>query len=185
MAVALNPVKPTAESLADRLAKEFGEHATEATAVYPAVNSEAVMQSAADLESDLFIAYSTWKWIETHVESARAPVYRYRFDRVLPDDPASVFGALHAVDIEYAFNTLDSKEAAWRAEDREVARIMATAFANFVKTGDPNGEGVPEWPEFGASGEVMYFDSESGKGPEEFRERSEFLDSVAPPAEHR
>ena len=180
MTVALNPQKPTAESFAAQLAKEFGEDAKEAAAVYPTPDSAATMQSAADLESDLFIAYSTWKWIETHVETARAPVYRYRFDRVMPDDPASVFGALHAVDIEYAFNTLDSKPAPWRAEDREVARLMATAFANFVKTGDPNGEGVPEWPEFGASGEVMYFDTDSRSGPEEFRDRYEFLDGMAP-----
>ena len=185
MAVALNPQKPTPESFAARLAKEFGVDATEAAAVYPAPDDATTMQSAADLESDLFIAYSTWKWIETHAETAKAPVYRYRFDRVLPDDPASVFGALHAVDIEYAFNTLDSKPAPWRAEDREVARLMATAFTNFVKTGDPNGDGVPEWPEFGASGEVMIFDAESRSVPEQFRARYEFLDSVAPAADRR
>jgi carboxylesterase type B len=34
---------------------------------------------------------------------------------------------------------------------------MSTAFANFVKTGDPNGPGVPQWQEFGATGKVMYF----------------------------
>lgn len=55
---------------------------------------------------------------------------------------------------------------------------MATAMANFVRTGDPNGPGVPHWPEYGKSGKVMYFDSESKSAPEEFRARYEFLDSV-------
>jgi para-nitrobenzyl esterase len=136
------------------------------------------MQSAADLASDLFISYSTWKWIETHRETAEQPVYRYRFDRVLPDDPASRFGALHAVEIEYAFNTLATKQSAWEAADFAIADTMSTAFANFVKTGDPNGPGVPQWPEFGNDGTVMYFDTEIRTGPEEYRDRYEFLDSL-------
>ncbi len=105
-------------------------------------------------------------------------MYRYRFDRVLPDDPASRFGAQHAAEIEYAFNTLDSKDAPWRAEDREVARVMATSFANFVKTGDPNGPGVPLWPEFGTSGMLMYFDAESRSAAEQHRERYGLLDAL-------
>ena len=55
---------------------------------------------------------------------------------------------------------------------------MATTFANFILTGDPNGDGVPEWPEFGETGQVMYFDTESGSAPEEARARYELLDAV-------
>jgi para-nitrobenzyl esterase len=128
--------------------------------------------------SDVFTAYSTWKWVETHGETADVPVYRYRFDRTLPGDPASEFGAIHAADIEYAFNTLDSKPSDWQDEDRNVAELMATTFANFIRTGNPNGPGVPDWPAFGGSGKVMVFDSVSESRPEEFRARYEFLDSV-------
>ena len=178
MAIALNPEKPTVDSFKAELARQFGDSAAAAAEVYPASSDDETMQSAADLASDLFISYSTWKWIETHIETAGAPVYRYRFDRVMPDDPASRFGAVHAVEIEYAFNTLDSKHAPWRAEDREVARLMATTFANFAKTGDPNGPNVPHWPEFGTSGKVMYFDTEVQAGPEKHRTRYEFLDTL-------
>ena len=179
MAVAMRPVLPTAASFTTEVETQFGERATAAAEVYPAANDEQAMQSAADLASDLFISYSTWKWIETHAETAKVPVYRYRFDRVLPGDPASRFGAQHAVDIEYAFNTLDSKPAPWQPEDHEVALTMATSLANFVKTGDPNGRGVPEWPEFASSGKVMYFDTDTRAAAEEHRERYEFLDTVA------
>ena len=83
--------------------------------------------------------------------------------------------------LEYAFNTLNTKEANWQEDDRNVSNAMATAFANFVRTGNPNGPGVPDWPEFGRTGKVMYFDSVSKAGPEEFRSRYEFLDTVASP----
>jgi carboxylesterase type B len=56
---------------------------------------------------------------------------------------------------------------------------MATYFANFVRTGDPNGEGVPEWPQFGTTQKVMYLDAVSQAGPEQHRERSELLGLVA------
>jgi para-nitrobenzyl esterase len=180
MTVALNPEKPTAASFAAELEKQFGDHAIEAAAVYPTTSDEVTMQSAADLASDLFISYSTWKWIETHARTARAPVYRYRFDRVLPNDPASRFGALHAIEIEYAFNTLQTKPSDWQLEDHDVADAMSAAFANFVRTGDPNGHGVPRWPEFGSTGEVMYFDTRTRSGPEEHRKRYEFLDAMGP-----
>jgi len=179
MAVAMNPQKPTTASFAEQAQKQFGDRAKDALAVYAAANDTEVLQTAADLASDLFISYSTWKWIEVHAKTAQAPVYRYRFDRVLPEaNGSNRFGAPHASDIEYAFNTLDSKTAAWQPEDRQTALTLATAFANFVKTGNPNGPGVPEWPEFGKTHQVMYVDSVSKTGPEQGRARYEFIDSV-------
>lgn len=177
MSVALNPQKPTPESFTERLKTLFGGAYTEALTVYPAADDEQLMQTAADLASDLFISFSTWKWIEAHMRTASAPVYRYRFDRVLPGDPASRFGALHASDIEYAFNTLHSKDAPWQGADFEVANIMSTAFANFVKTGNPNGQGVPPWPPFEPGGQVLYLDESSHSAAEQHRSRYEFLDT--------
>ena len=180
MAVAMNPQKPTPATFSEQITKQFGPHAKAALELYPASNDTDVLQSAADLSSDLFIAYSTWKWMEVHAQTGQAPVYRYRFDRVLPDaNGSNRYGAAHAVEIEYAFNTLDSKKADWQAEDRRTAETMARAFANFVKTGSPNGPGVPEWPEFGKTRQVMYLDGTSAAGPERHRARYELVDRVA------
>ncbi len=178
IAVVYAPEPPTPERNETEIRSGFGSDADAIIALYPSSNQEEAAQAAADLLSDMFAAYSTWKWIEVHSETSDAPVYRYRFDRVRPDDPESVYGAIHADDIEYSFNTLDSKDEEWHPEDYDVALLMATAFANFVKTGDPSGGVVPEWPAFGETGHVMYFDTESASGPEEHRERYEALDSL-------
>jgi para-nitrobenzyl esterase len=178
MSVAMNPQKPTPATFPDQLKKQFTDKADAALALYPAADDAETQQSAADLASDLFISYSTWKWVEAHLATGQAPVYRYRFDRVLPDPKGSnKFGASHAVDIEYAFNTLDSKPDAWQPEDRETARVLSGYFANFVKTGNPNGPGVPEWPEFGKTRQVMHIDGASKTGPEPDRARYEFIDA--------
>jgi len=179
MAVAMNPQKPTAATFPEALEKRLPGRGADAARVYPAATDAEALQAAADLESDLFIAYSTWKWIEVHSKSG-APVWRYRFDRTLPEaNGSNRFGAPHASDIEYSFNTLDSKKADWQPEDRKAAETMSRAFANFIKTGTPNGPGVPEWPEYGKTHQVMHFDGTSAVKPEEGRARYELLEAIA------
>ena len=40
----------------------------------------------------------------------------------------------------------------------EISDAMSTYWTNFAKYGDPNGEGVPVWPEFTMDNqELMYF----------------------------
>ncbi len=179
MAVAMNPKKPTTATFPDLLRQQFKDKAGAALRVYPASTDEETLQSAADLASDQFISYSTWKWIEMQAATGKVPVYRYQFDRVAPDPSgAGRFGAAHAVEIQYAFNTLDSKKANWQPEDRKASLAMAAYWANFIKTGDPNGAGLAVWPEFGKTRQVMHIDAVSKAAPEQHRERYEFLDSI-------
>ncbi|TVP43269.1 MAG: carboxylesterase family protein, partial [Mongoliibacter sp.] len=56
-------------------------------------------------------------------------------------------GAPHAMEIEYAMGNLHLiKDYEWAAEDMEVSKTMFNYFTNFVKTGNPNGKDLPEWP---------------------------------------
>ncbi len=178
LAIVYRPDPLTLDQYREEVRELLGRNADAILSQYPATSDEEAAQAAADLMSDLFAAYPTWKWIEVHSETGSAPVYRYRFDRVRPGDPESAYGAIHADDIEYAFNTLDSKNETWDPEDYDVALLTATAFANFVKTGDPSGGIVPEWPAFSETGQVMYIDTESFTGPEEHRDRYELLDGL-------
>jgi para-nitrobenzyl esterase len=54
---------------------------------------------------------------------------------------------------------------------------MQGYFANFIKTGNPNGPGLPEWDAANATGTpVMHINVESQTRPEEHRDRYLFLD---------
>ena len=61
----------------------------------------------------------------------------------------------------------------------EVSETMQGYFANFIKTGDPNGPGLPEWPvgQPDAAGQVrrLRIDVHSRAEPEP-RARYQFLD---------
>ncbi len=60
--------------------------------------------------------------------------------------PAPLAGAAHASEIEYAMGNLAGNQVyAWTADDYKVSETMENYFANFVKSGNPNGKGLPEW----------------------------------------
>jgi para-nitrobenzyl esterase len=69
---------------------------------------------------------------------------------------------------------------AWTSDDYKVSATMQDYFANFVKTGNPNGTGLPNWPEgkIAPDGRVMRMrlDVQSAAEPELHRDRYLFLE---------
>ena len=56
-------------------------------------------------------------------------------------------GAAHASEIEYCMgNVYLVKDYAWTDDDYKVSATMEEYFANFIKTGNPNGKDLPNWP---------------------------------------
>ena len=76
----------------------------------------------------------------------RQPTYLYHFSRTPPSDKQTL-GAFHAAEIPFVF---DSSEPVLGLsdDDKALTDIMVSAWTNFAKTGNPNGENVPNWPEY-------------------------------------
>jgi para-nitrobenzyl esterase len=187
--VVLGKQKTTAHSFADDTRKRFGDQADAILKVYPAATDAEALESAAALASDLFIGYATWKWVETHQRTGGARVYRYSFDRKIPVPanhkvngmPATArdVGARHAGEIEYVFGALDLSlpKVPWEPSDRRLSDTMTTYWANFARTGDPNGGGLPKWSRYDASRLVLHLDETVREAAESQRARYEALDA--------
>jgi para-nitrobenzyl esterase len=163
----------------------FGKYAEAALKLYPGATKEEVIRSATDLASDRFIAYATWKWIDIHSKTDGKPVYRYFYSHSLPplrNDSAAneirLLGAPHSAEIPYALGNLYLiKTYDWTKTDYHVSAIMQDYFVNFIKTGNPNAPGLPEWPWLQSSiPKVMVIDNHSEAVPEKNQRRYLFLD---------
>ncbi len=69
---------------------------------------------------------------------------------------------------------------AWEPADYEVSRTMQAYFVNFIKTGNPNGSGLPSWPTYRpeTNYQRMRIDVKSEAEPEAHRDRYLALDAV-------
>jgi len=182
MGVLSHTPRPTAASFPGLLQSRFNGKAGDAAKVYVGSTDEEALAAAGDMDSDMFIAYSTWKWIEAQTATGRAPVYRFRFDRPTPlpagmSIPGVKGLAGHSWELEYVFRALDSKKVAWTPEDRKASDEIAAYFGNFIKKSNPNGGGLPKWPAFNKTHQVMHLDAVCHAAAEQHRDRYEFLDS--------
>lgn len=84
-------------------------------------------------------------------ELGRDPAYIYCFTRDLPGDE---LGAWHSSELWYMMGTLDRCWRPWTQGDRDLSERMLDYWTNFMKTGDPNGSGLPAWKPCG--GEEAY-----------------------------
>ncbi len=141
----------TVQSYKDALLATYGKEKADAIfAAYPAATDADVEQVATELASDNFIAYSTWKLADLQSKTGGKPVYKYYYTRKRPafadGKPNNAPGAVHSAEIEYALGNLRYNKAYnWTPEDYKVSETMQNYFANFIKTGNPNGKGLPTW----------------------------------------
>jgi para-nitrobenzyl esterase len=95
--------------------------------------------------------------------------------------PQAPRGAVHSAEIQYAMGNLDlDKRYAWEPGDYEVSKTMQAYFVNFIKTGKPDGPGLPPWPAYRpeTNYQRMRIDVKSQAEPEPHRERYLALDAV-------
>ena len=164
---------PTLQNYKNALKPQFGDMTDEIFKAYGIETDEDVMnQKGFDLVSDLFTGFPTWKVCDYHAKSG-LPVYRYHYMHPRPQQsekmgdkvaalaggvrektaeekkaqqPQIAPGAVHSADIEYAMGTLDTNEYYdWQDEDYAISKLFLAYYANFCKTGNPNGEGLPQW----------------------------------------
>ncbi|MEM7368355.1 MAG: carboxylesterase family protein [Bacteroidota bacterium] len=170
---------PTVEHFQEKLRTLYPNHAEEAIRLYHAENTEEVTLAARDLASDRFTGYSSWKWADLHLQTSDQAVFRYLYAHPRPalseDSPT---GAVHSAEIEYAMGNLPQNRVyRWTAEDYRVSAVFQTYYENFVKTGNPNGLGVPNWPAMEKDNpQIQIIDVKTHSIPEPNRERYLFLD---------
>jgi para-nitrobenzyl esterase len=134
---------------------KYGALADDFLRLYPATNDdEAALASNAAAQDNNRV--STYLWATEWKKGTTRPVYTYWWTHAPPGPGHDLRGAYHGSEINYVFGNLYATDRPWTDDDRSIADRMSSYWANIIKRGDPNGEGLPTWPAFEASaGAVM------------------------------
>lgn len=150
----------TLEKAKERLAKEYGDKTDQYMELFTKAYPDYTPQDLLSIDT-VFRPY-TIRTADARALETSAPLYVYLLAWKSPVDSASR-GSFHGLDIPLAFNNVDlrpdwtgNSEEAWKLADK-----MSSAWINFVKTGNPDVEGLlPKWERYTTeNGATMYFDN--------------------------
>jgi len=141
----------------------FGEKARkDIEHLYPYHNYRFPADAATDAIGDATLACKCYEAAEA--AAPFQPTYYYRFDYDLHLAPHR-FGAGHALELPFIFNTFDQPDfniyftRYYVKKAKGLSEAMMSYWANFAKTGDPNGSGLMNWPLYDRDQRMrMYFD---------------------------
>jgi para-nitrobenzyl esterase len=142
------PPGPTAEAFRSRAQERFGELADEYLKLYPGA-SDAEAPAAAHAACADEINWNMRQWAVAQAKAGKK-AYTYLFTRIptLNGKP-SPQGATHTAEISYMFNNPKGQATqTWNEVDTKLADMMSSYWVNFITKGDPNGNGLPRWPEY-------------------------------------
>jgi para-nitrobenzyl esterase len=147
----------TAANFTDELTRAWGPLPPPLLAAYPFHTDDEARTARVNLESDLRFAWDMWAWARLAAHT-HGPVWSYEFATAPPfpaDGVRAHWGAGHFSELWYMFGHLDQEPWHWRAADRALSTTMVSYWTNFVRTGDPNGAGLPRWPAFADGAQVL------------------------------
>jgi para-nitrobenzyl esterase len=157
--------------------KDYGADAETFLKYFPATTDQEAAASQILLSRDMVFALSGYKWAGIQSKDSRSPAYVYYFARKLPaTGDMAKYGAFHTGEVSYVLDNLKFlQNRPFQPADYKLARQMSAYWVNFAKTGNPNGNGLPAWPKYNTSQNlVKVFDEKSsteklpGKGGLDF-----------------
>ena len=144
------------------VAATLGEVADDVRTLYPAADDAEATKAWMDLFGDALFTWSMRAWARA-MHTVPSDAWLYWFTREPPIEESERYGAFHAAEIGYVFGNVDLFGATPTDTDRALSDQMATAWTQFARTGNPNGEGLPEWPAYTAENKAyMEFGTDTG-----------------------
>jgi para-nitrobenzyl esterase len=145
--IGVTPVTNDAEYMA-ALSAMYGANAPEVAAVYPTANFASPQAALVRAFGDSILVCPTYDSAR-RAAAGGAPVYLYNFSHPidLPALEPLMLGATHGVEIAYVFGSVPPPNAG----DDKLARAVQGYWTGLAQSGDPNGDGLPQWPKYDAA----------------------------------
>lgn len=129
--------------------------------MYPAESSDSALDAAKLINNDKVISsYYTVAKAKNANDTAHKS-YVFFFRHTVPDTPERMeqYGAFHTADVGYWLNNFTKiYPRNWTDTDKKLGDEMSSYIVNFAKTGNPNGDNLPEWKDADGTENISYLD---------------------------
>lgn len=133
-------------------ATTYGERKDNFLKIFPASSDDEAKQSQSKLGILNFAAFPDHVWALSNTSNS----YIYEYSYVPTDKPGFPnYGAFHTSEVPFALHTLALWNRPWVNADFAVEKYMSAYWTNFIKTGNPNGNGLAEWRRYDASEQAI------------------------------
>ncbi|KAJ5735591.1 carboxylesterase [Penicillium malachiteum] len=123
----------------------YGNMADEFFKLFPATGNTSDVTEVVNAMYRSLSRVGTWTWaLDWHKGGAKSDIYTYYWTHA---PPIGGQGAYHGSELYYAFGVIPyvDSSASWTETDYAVQKKMSSYWANFIKTGNPNGRDLPFW----------------------------------------
>ncbi len=138
----LGDSKLTVDDYKNEAQKKYGDKSSQFLSIFPASTNDEVKLVKQKLTMMDFAVLPAHLLAEFNSKTT----YIYQFGHVPPDKPNFPnYGAFHTSEVPFALHTLHTWSRPWQKLDKDLENIMSSYWVNFAKTGNPNGNNLPEW----------------------------------------
>ena len=135
----------------DELFAQFGASAQAARQAFDPNGTRSADEVREEITRDRLLLEPA-RFVAQAVAKTGKPAWLYRFSYIPDSRRGKWQGVPHGADTAFFFDTVAAQlGAAVTANDTAVAAIANAYVCNFVKSGNPNGAGLPPWREFGTA----------------------------------
>ena len=167
----LSPV--TKKNIESKLTEVFGaKYAGQMVELYKDMINKKASKAYNEIISVYWFIFPHESWSNMAL-AAGDTVYRYQFTK-----ENGFYGTYHFGEVIYAYGNISksNKQFAYKDEDRLLSQMMVKYWTNFIKTGNPNGEGLPTWSTYnGVDKKVMELGTNVGMFTDKYTELYKIL----------
>ncbi|MDB5278369.1 MAG: carboxylesterase family protein [Ferruginibacter sp.] len=166
----------TAEKFIQQAKENYGANAADYLKVFPAGSDSEAQASQAKLAILNFASLPAYLMAAYN----KKPTFIYEGGYVPTDKPGFPnYGAFHTSEVPFALHTLHLWNRPWKQSDFDVQELMSTYWLQFIKTGNPNGNGLPQWNAYDkAKGTILEINTTATAKPGLYKNEFELLDKL-------
>ncbi len=155
-----------------KIQRAFGSYADKVMDLYPAATDSEAKKNWAEIDSVILFTYGHY-CLGRQAKENGIPCYMYFFTK-----DNGRLGAWHSGEEVYLYGNIPKDSKLYTEEDRKLSADFMSYVLNFTRSGDPNGQGLAQWPDSDGGTKVLELGDEIKERTAPFMKLYDIMDEM-------